>query len=159
MLAQGVAPEAAPAGRRVLAVDFGERRIGLAISDPERRLALPLGVVERRSDRQAIGDLRDLARREEVGLLVVGEPRSPEGESGPATRRARAFGERLARACRLPCRFVEETLTTVEALSRLGRVSQRGHPGRTGSQGPPVDALAAQVILEEAISRRLVEEA
>ncbi|HSM50983.1 MAG TPA: RuvX/YqgF family protein, partial [Thermoanaerobaculia bacterium] len=120
-----------------------------------------LGVVARQRDRQAIGALCELALREEVGLLVVGEPRSPEGESGPATRRARAFGERLARACKLPCRFVEETLTTVEALSRLGRASRRGHPGypgRTGSQGPPVDALAAQVILEEAISRRLVEE-
>jgi len=141
----------------VLAVDFGERRIGLAISDPERRLALPLGVVERRSDRQAIGALCELARREEVGLLVVGEPRSPGGESGPATRRARAFGERLARACRLPCRFVEETLTTVEALSRLDRPLRPGRPG--GRTAPPVDALAAQVILEEAISRRLLEEA
>lgn len=151
MLAQGGAPDAASAGRRVLAIDFGERRIGLAISDPERRLALPLGVVERRSDREAIGALRDLAAREGVGLLVVGEPRTPAGESGPAALRARRFGERLARACGLPCRFVEETLTTVEALARLPR---RPRPGRAG---PPVDALAAQVLLEEAISRRLVE--
>jgi len=153
MLAQGPAPDAASACRPVLAIDFGERRIGLAISDPERRLALPLGVVERRSDREAIARLRELVERESVGLLIVGEPRTPAGESGPAAERARRFGERLARACRLPCRFVEETLTTVEALARVKQMPRSGRRPEV-----PIDALAAQILLEEAISRGLVAE-
>lgn len=142
---------------RALGIDFGERRIGLALSDPAGRWALPLEIFERRTDRRAIYRIADLARQEGVGLLVIGEPRSdvptsrgPAGRrslwSGvPACRRVRRFGERLARVTGLPVRWVDESLTTVEAGARLAAIG-RDHPERR-------DAVAAQILLQEALDQ------
>src|SRR4029079_8215895 len=86
---------------RSLGIDFGERRIGLAISDPEGRLAVPLATLERESDRAAAAQIAEIAAREGVERLVVGEPVGLDGERGPAALRARAFAERLAGRTRL----------------------------------------------------------
>ncbi|HEX6202265.1 MAG TPA: Holliday junction resolvase RuvX [Thermoanaerobaculia bacterium] len=133
-----------------LGIDFGERRIGVALSDPERRLAVPWGVVERRSDRQAIGELAALARREGATFLVAGEPRGLDGAAGEAARRARGFAERLARAARLPLVLVDEALTSDEAARRLAAagLDRRARSGR-------IDAVAAQILLQEALDRGL----
>lgn len=137
-----------------LGLDFGERRIGIALSDPERRLAVPWGVVERVSDRAAIGEVVELARREGAVVLVAGEPVGLDGTRGTAARRARRFAERLARAARLPLVLVGEALTSVEAERSLRRDRARapGEPGR-------VDATAAQILLQEALDHQLPERA
>ncbi len=130
---------------RALGIDFGERRIGLAISDPEGRYALPKGTLERQTDRRAVYAIAELARREEVEVLVLGEPRAPDGSEHEAGERIRRFGAKLERAARLPVVFVDETLTTVAAAERLGAA---GHDaGRR-------DAVAAQILLQEALDRR-----
>lgn len=131
---------------RALGIDFGERRIGIAVSDPEGRFAMPLTTIERRNDRSAIRAIEEIARREEVGLLVIGEPVGLEGERGPAAERARRFGERLAERMGLPLRVVGEALTTVEANQRLRQagVDPRKDPAR-------LDAVAAQILLQEAL--------
>ena len=136
---------------RTLGIDFGERRIGLALSDPEGRWALPWQVVERTSDHDAVGRILALIEQEGVRALVVGEPRNPaDGSLSPGARRARAFGERLARASGLPVEWIDETLTTVEADERLRAAGTRG-AGREAAR----DALAAQILLQEALDRRL----
>lgn len=134
---------------RVLGIDFGERRIGLAISDPEGRLAVPLTTIERTTDRAAIGRIADLARREGVGRLVVGEPKGLDGGRGEAAERARRFAGKLAEALALPWEAVDEALTSVEAEQRLtaAGVDVRRHPER-------IDAVAAQILLQEALDRR-----
>jgi putative Holliday junction resolvase len=134
---------------KLLGIDFGERRIGLAISDPEGRMAVPLTALERSSDRAAVARIAELARREGVGGLVVGEPLGLDGERGAAAERARRFAERLAAATGLPWEAVDEALTSVEAGARLREagVDPRRHPGR-------VDAVAAQIVLQEALDRR-----
>src|SRR5947199_12328 len=104
---------------RALGIDFGERRIGLAISDPAGRLALPLATIERETDRKAIGRIAEIAGREGVARLVVGEPVGLDGERGPAARRARGFAARLAERTGLPCELVDEALTSVAARERL----------------------------------------
>jgi len=82
--------------------------------------------------------------------LVVGEPRRlADGAASPATRRARSFGERLARASGLPVEWIEETLTTVEADQRLREAGVRGT-----RQEAARDAVAAQILLQEALDRR-----
>lgn len=129
-----------------LGIDFGERRIGVALSDPQRRLAVPWGVVERRNDRQAIGELAALARDEGATLLVAGEPRGLDGEAGEAARRARRFAERLARAARLPLVVVDEALTSTEAARRLAAAGVEGR-----AQRGRLDAVAAQILLEEGL--------
>ena len=133
---------------RWLGIDFGERRIGLAISDPEGRLAVPLTTLERRSDRAAAAEIAAIARREEVGRLVVGEPRGLDGGRGTAAERARRFAGRLSRATGLACELVDEALTSAEAAERLARagVDLRRRPGA-------VDAVAAQIVLQEALDR------
>lgn len=133
---------------RALGIDFGERRIGLAISDPAGRFALPLATVERRSDRVAVAQIAEIASREGVERLVVGEPVSLDGSRGDAASRARRFGAKLASRTGLPLTFVDEALTTVEATARLraAGVDPRREPER-------IDALAAQILLQEALDR------
>ncbi len=137
---------------RCLGIDFGERRIGLAISDPEGRLAVPLATLERSSDRRAIGRIAEIARREGVGRLVLGEPRNLDGSPGPAAERARRFGERLAATTGLALELVDETLTTREAAARLraAGIDPERHPGR-------LDQTAAQILLQEALDRHRQE--
>src|SRR5262245_24006046 len=136
---------------RALGIDFGERRIGLAISDPAGRLALPLTTLERRSDRVAVAQIAEIAGREGVERLVVGEPVSLDGHPGAAAERVRRFAAKLAARTGLPLTFVGEALTTVEATARLAAAGvdsrrQRRQPER-------IDALAAQILLQEALDR------
>ena len=138
-------------GVRALGVDFGEKRIGLAISDPEGRLAVPLATLARRSDRSAAAQIVAIARREGVGRLVLGEPVGLEGGRGPAAERVRRFGARLAAAAGLPLRYVGEALSSVEAAARLREagVDPRRDAGR-------IDAVAAQILLQEDLDRCIV---
>jgi len=131
---------------RSLGIDFGEKRIGLAIS--EGTLAVPLQTLRRRDDRSALAEIAEIARREGVGRLVVGEPCSLDGTRGPAAERARHFGERLAELTGLPMELVNESLTSVEAAARLraAGIDPRRHPER-------LDAVAAQILLQEALDR------
>jgi putative Holliday junction resolvase len=138
---------------RSLGIDFGEKRIGLAISDPEGTLAVPLTTLIRQDDKSAIQQILDVARNEGAVRLVLGEPFNVDGTRGPAADRVRRFGERLAAKAEragLSLEWVEETLTTVEATRRLREagVDTRKDPAR-------VDAVAAQILLQEALDREI----
>ena len=129
---------------KLLAVDFGSKRIGLAVSQGE--LALPLATLPRTSDRQAVAAIARLAREQAATALVVGEPRRLDGSRGDAAARARSFADKLAAATGLPCRLIDEALTSRAAEERLREagVDPRRHPER-------VDQVAAQILLEEAL--------
>lgn len=127
---------------RILAVDFGERRIGLATSDAAETLATPRLTLNRPSDDAAIERIARFAREEEIGLLVIGIPRSPEGVESPIAARIRSFAGKLGAATGLPLRFHEETLTSDEARRRLP----------PGSEKEAVDRTAAAVLLEDFLS-------
>ncbi|MBP1643007.1 MAG: Holliday junction resolvase YqgF [Acidobacteria bacterium] len=135
---------------RALGVDFGERRIGLALSDGEGRMALPFRVVERSSDAAAIAAIAALAREHEVGRLVVGLPhRSGEGPPSETLERARSFGEKLAAATGLEVEWVDEAYTSAAAAERLREAGLDARRAR-----PRLDAVAAQILLQEALDRR-----
>ena len=138
---------------RALGIDFGERRIGLAVSDAEGRLAVPLGVIARRTDRQAAYAIAALAREEEVEVIVLGEPRGFDGTDEESADRVRRFGKRVSKAAGLPLCFVDEALTTVEASERLraAGLDRRDRPELR-------DAVAAQIILQQALDEELVGE-
>jgi putative Holliday junction resolvase len=133
---------------RALGIDFGERRIGLALSDPDGRIALPLDTLLRTDDRSAVRRIVEVARDNDVGRLVIGEPLGPDGERGSAADRVQRFARRLARESGLPVETVDETLTSVEAAERLraAGVDPRRSPGR-------LDAVAAPILLQEALDR------
>lgn len=134
---------------RALGIDFGERRIGLAISDEAGRLATPLVTLERDNDRRAARRIVAIAREQGVARLVLGEPRNLDGTAGEAAERVRRFGRRIAEASGLELEMVDEALTSVEARRRLADagVDVRRHPER-------VDQVAAQILLQDALDRR-----
>jgi len=124
---------------RILAVDFGERRIGLATSDAAGVLATPRSTLQRRDDERAIAEILAFCAEEEVGALLFGLPRSPEGIESPFADRVRSFARKLARRTSLPVLFHEETLTSDEAARRLP----------PGSDREATDPMAAAVLLED----------
>ena len=129
---------------RVLAIDFGEVRIGLAISDPAGKMAIPLMTLHRVNDQDAIGQIGQVVAREGVQRLVIGEPRNMDGSVGESAIRVRSFSRKLMAEIPLPCDLVDETLTTVEAVERLrdAGINPRQNPEK-------IDAVAAQILLEQ----------
>jgi putative Holliday junction resolvase len=148
-----------------LGVDLGEVRIGVAITDGARTLAVPRGVVARSGNEER--DHEALARLvDEVGatLVVVGVPFSLDGRIGPAAARVITETARLAAALRVPVETIDERFSTVEAARRrseadpvrTGRGGARGHRRRRGPSRAgrtPIDADAAAVILQTYIDR------
>lgn len=135
---------------RTLGIDFGEKRIGLAISDSQGRLAVPLDTLVRETDRRSVYQLAALASSEGVEHVVIGEPRSiMDGGDNEACQRIRRFGAKLAKASKLPITYVDETLTTVEAAARLQAAGNDTAKRR--------DALAAQILLQEALDQEALD--
>lgn len=124
---------------RILALDHGAARIGVAICDPTETLARPLGVVEPPEPRA----VADLAAEHDAELVVVGLPVSLSGAEGEQAGHATAFAEELAGLLPVPVETYDERLTT-----RLAESSTRG-----GAAAPP-DALAAAHLLESYLQRR-----
>jgi putative Holliday junction resolvase len=129
---------------RVLAIDFGEKRIGLATADAPAGLATPRRTLPRRSDAVAAGEIARFCREEEIATILVGIPRSPDGRESAIAPRIRSFAEKLTVETALPVLFHEESLTSDEAARRL-----RGRRSRKG-----VDAEAAAVLLEDWLAHR-----
>ncbi len=129
-------------GGRVLGLDLGDVRIGVAVSDPDRRLAVPLGTIRTGApaDLKAIADL---VREHEVALVVVGHPLLLSGEAGTRARHAEAFAEALGSFLSVPVVLHDERLSTVEAERAL-RDAGADARGRRRS----VDRSAATVILQ-----------
>lgn len=122
------------AARTVLAFDFGLRRIGVAVGEPELRTAHPLAAVSR------FDEIQSLISEWQPAALVVGRPTSAQGEPHKMTRQAEDFARRLERRFKLPVARVDERFSSVEAESRL-----RG----TRAKKSEVDSVAAQLLLEQ----------
>ena len=139
---------------RVLGLDAGERRIGVAISDPDRHLAVPLRSVIADGRGGELDALVTLVHDEEVAEVVVGLPLSLSGDDSAQTARARAFGATLEQRLALPVHFWDERLSTQEALHHVEhgrhRSSKRGERPRSNQPASTIDmdAVAASIILQ-----------
>ena len=139
---------------RILAVDVGARRVGLAISDASRTLARPLETIAVASEADAV---ERVARRieqldaEDEGLatIVVGLPASLDGTATPQTVRVTAFIARLSKRTPLPIATEDERLTSREAESRLAVREKDWRKRKT-----QIDAVAASVFLQDYLDRR-----
>jgi putative Holliday junction resolvase len=148
-----VSPTGEPPGR-ILALDVGERRVGVAVSDESQTLARSLTVLHRRSKAQDFEALARLAREQEARAIVVGLPLSLDGSEGPQARRVRRYADALAEALAaqglaVPLVFHDESLSTVtaaEVMIASGR--KRRHRRRQ------IDAVAAAVILQNYLEAR-----
>ena len=128
---------------RLLGVDYGSVRIGLAVSDPERRLASPLAVYERRGRERDAEYFLALAAAEEIAGFVVGLPVHLDGREGQKAVESRAFGAWLAETTGLPVAFWDERFSTVEAESALWQAGLT-HKKRKARR----DRVAAQILLQ-----------
>ena len=121
----------------ILGVDYGHKRVGLALAHRVARLPRPLRTVP--NDAELLTTLRNVVNDEDVARVVVGLPRTLTGEYSQQTRDAEAFAAQLRMVLTVPVETADETLTSVDAEAVLG--SQRHAKGA-------VDALAASLILE-----------
>ena len=129
---------------RILAIDLGARRIGLAVSDPLGWTAQGLPTLVRRNQRFDLDYLQSLVRQYDVALVLLGNPLNMDGSEGSQSARAREFAERLRRFLQIEVRLWDERLTTVEArllLQESGMKRQR--------KGRQVDRLAAAILLQD----------
>lgn len=137
---------------RILGIDYGERRIGLAVSDPTATIAQPLPTLtRRRGKRPPVQAVANIAREFQVAEVVVGLPLTLEGEESEWTAEVRSFGDALAERAGIPVQYIDERFTSARAERAVRgsglRRSQREEKGR-------VDAAAATLILQAFLDRR-----
>lgn len=133
---------------RTLAIDYGRKRIGLAISDPLGIIASPAGFIDRREGKRP-PVTKVIARANELGArgYLVGLPLDGEGNETDWTAEVRHFGAEIAKRTGMPVRFYDERFTTAAALRTVKEMEQSTR-GRKGD----VDALAAAILLQHALN-------
>jgi putative Holliday junction resolvase len=127
----------------VLGIDLGSRRIGLAISDPDRRIAFPAGHLERTGLQRDLEALKALVCERGVRRIVVGLPLRLDGRESTGARAAREFASAVGEATSLPVELVDERLTTVEAERALREAPR----SKRRERKQVVDAMAATLLL------------
>ena len=140
---------------RLLGLDVGERRIGVALSDPGGVLAFPLSILERQVEGRDVEEVARLVAEHGADGVVVGLPRSLSGAIGPQAERVLTFVSVLKEKLGVPVHTYDERLSTVVAQRRLQEV---GKKGKRGGAGPKkhLDAEAAAVILQGYLDRQKV---
>ena len=136
---------------RVLALDIGEVRVGVAVSDPGARVASPVCVLPAAEVLAHAVTFRRVLEDWEPDLLVCGLPRTLAGEEGPQAERIRAQAEKIAAACGLPLEFADERLSSAEAKRILKEqgLSERAMRGK-------VDSVAAGLFLQSWLDARQI---
>lgn len=137
----------APTPGRILAIDYGQKRIGLALSDEMQLTAQPLQTLARTNRRNDLRRLREIARRNEVRRIVVGHPVHLDGATSEMAQEAAAFARRIEKELGLPVELADERLTSWEAREMLAAT-----PKKSRSRG--VDELAAAILLRDYLARR-----
>jgi putative Holliday junction resolvase len=131
----------------VLALDVGERRVGIAISDPTGSLARPLQTMERGSREEDFAAIATLVTEYDAGLVVVGQPLSLDGTEGPQAQRVARYAAALENELSVQVVLWDERYTTVEAEEILRQT--RGEKGRRRARGKgDLDGVAAAIILQ-----------
>ena len=134
---------------KILAVDLGKARTGLAICDEREMLASPLKVIAERNQERLVEQVAAEAQENRVKMLVVGLPKNMDGSEGESAQNARAFAQRLEETSGLPVAMRDERGTTVSAHSYLNTTDTRGKKRKA-----VVDAVAATIILQEFLDYR-----
>lgn len=137
------------AAGRFLGVDYGTRRIGLAVSDPDGRIAFPEGTLERRGERRDVEAICKLASERGVAGIVVGLPLHMDGRRGPEAEAAEAFAGLLRAKSGLPVELLDERWTTQEAERALRESGRNARKRRA-----VVDAVAATLLLRTWLAQR-----
>jgi putative pre-16S rRNA nuclease len=145
---------------RILALDYGRARIGMAIANAEMGLAEPLGTLDRINRNEDMRRLRALVKEHDVRQIVVGLPLRLDGTHGDMAEEAARFGQRVHKQLGLPVEMVDERLTSWEAERLLEEQQGRtihapsSKKRKKENEKASVDAMAAALILKEYLDRR-----
>lgn len=134
---------------KILAVDYGDARTGLAISDASELLATPLPQIEEKSMNKAAAAILEAARAQNAEMIVMGLPRNMDGTEGSRAQKTRKMAAILERDGQLPVRFCDERRTTVTAAAQLSEVGTFGKKRKE-----ILDSVSAAVILESFLAWR-----
>lgn len=129
---------------RCLGIDYGRRRIGLALSDPTLLIASPLVIIENRGIKKTVLQILDIMKKNDVQQIVVGLPLHVNGDESEMSREARNFGS-VFTALGYPVEFIDERYTSFEAESMIGN-----HPQSKNL----IDKVAASIILQIYLDKR-----
>jgi putative Holliday junction resolvase len=128
---------------RLLGLDVGEKRIGVAICDETLTLARPLLTITRASKKEDFAKIATLCREQAIAQVIVGLPKTLRGEEGPQAQRVRRYASELQAALNLPIDFWDERYSSVDAQERLASSSRKAR-----AKGD-IDSAAATIILQE----------
>ena len=128
---------------RLLALDVGEKRVGVAICDETRTLARPLLTLKRASKQEDFAKITALCREHAIEKVIVGLPKTLRSEEGPQAQRVRRYANELQAALDLPIDFWDERYSSVDAQERLTASSRKAR-----AKGD-IDSAAAAIILQE----------
>lgn len=137
-------------GVKILGVDFGLKRVGLAVCDSLHILATPLPVYYTKSMRNSIDHVARVSKEQEVGGVVVGLPLNLDGSESVQSGRARAFARNLQKVTGLPVELFDERLTTVEANELLIEAGI----SKAADRAKLIDSMSAKVILQSFIESK-----
>jgi putative Holliday junction resolvase len=129
--------------KRILGIDHGDARFGLALSDELGMLAHPLETIKVKEQPDLAGYIAKIIEREKVEVVVIGMPRNMDGTYGPAAEKVKAFAESLKAKSPCTVKFWDERLTTVAAQKSLHESGRNVKQGRS-----VIDQVAAQMILQ-----------
>ena len=135
----------------ILALDYGTKRIGVAVSDATRSLARPLPFLPAEPFGKLVKDLKALLTEHKIETIVVGMPRNMDGSYGEASQKVRAFIAHLARTILIPIQTIDERLSTVQAGRYLHEAGHKAKDQRT-----KIDSASAAVLLQAYLDRLTV---
>jgi putative holliday junction resolvase len=137
--------------KRILAVDYGRKKIGLALSDALHLTAQPFMTFARINREKDVVRLRDICRKNSVGLIIVGHPLHLSGKAGEMADEASRFASRLGKNLGIPVKLVDERLTSWEARETISGNVSRG-------ADRPLDEVAAAILLRDYLGRQSEQE-
>ncbi|MDD3693439.1 MAG: Holliday junction resolvase RuvX [Oscillospiraceae bacterium] len=129
---------------KILAVDLGRVRTGIAISDDTGLIATPIGTITQRDTETLIDQVASIAKKKSAEEIVVGHPRNMDGTRGDSARFSEEFAKALGEKTGLPVRLWDERMTTMSAIGILNKTNTRGKKRKA-----VVDTVAATVILQD----------
>ena len=134
---------------RIMAVDYGNSRTGIAVCDKDEMLASPLTVITEYNFDRCTEKVAELAKKEKAELVVVGHPKNMDGSEGESAQKCEEFARRISELSGIPAELWDERRTTVTAHNYLNETNVRGKKRKA-----VVDAVAATVILETYLAFR-----
>ena len=129
--------------KRILGVDFGDARTGVALSDISGFLASGVGTIKSTSFLKTAEEVAKIAKEKDVGLIVLGNPINMNGTQGPRSEKAQAFGKHLAELCGIEVVLFDERLSTANAHTMLNLTNTRGQKRKS-----IIDEMSACLILQ-----------